>query len=632
MGERAMKRAWILGACVAPAFLNGCFPQQTSRSQVAEDVSELDKITTIGRKTIIGNVEAIPVSGVGLVYNLRGTGSQPVPDQYRTMLEQSIRRKKGNPKEFLDDPKKEHSLVLVSAVIPPGARIGDKLEAAVQLPPGSRTSSVKYGILFQTELHNHELAASTRDAMSANGIPLGKSPVASEGTLLMGNRLAIAEGPLVAGHEANASKDPDGGIDQPKAARIWDGVKCQTDRPYYFLLDDVNAQPRLAMVIAERLNAVFPAPGEKVTKLADAKVSGKPLVVCFVPPTYRLNHTRFLMVARQVPLTPIASDSTYRKQLENDLLRSETAVTAAIKLEALGIDSRQALRVGLQSDSPWVRFASAESLAYLGHADGAKDLGELAEKHPSFRPQCLTALASLDDAVCLDQLAELMKKPDAALRYGAFTALRNADEKHEAVRGKHLNASYHLHLVAPETDPMVHINTERRAEITMFGSRFPMRTPFSFPLGKDFTVSAKEGEPTVTITRLVTDKNGEPGTVVKQTRTDLAEIIVGLGDLGGTYAEAVEFLRRTQKAEVTTTAIHINNAPHGLTIPQLAMIAVTDPTVEKADLETRRIGRSDVVQASYDLPNDADRVKALQVPEPTLAPRTGPGRLFKRDQ
>ena len=116
--------------------------------------------------------------------------------------------------------------------------------------------------------------------------------------------------------------------------------------------------------------------------MAEAKVQGKPLVVSFVPPAYRLNHDRFLLVARQVPLNPVTPDSPYRKQLEDELLRPETAITAALKLEALGPDSRQPLRVGLESESPWVRFAAAESLAYLGHADGAGDLARAGREAP----------------------------------------------------------------------------------------------------------------------------------------------------------------------------------------------------------------------------------------------------------
>ena len=439
--------------------------------------------------------------------------------------------------------------------------------------------------------------------------------------------MASAEGPLVAGYDGTAKLTADP-TDGPKAARIWEGVKSQIDRPYYFLLNENSPQPRLAMVIAERLNAVFPAPGDRVTKLAEAKVQGKPIVVSFVPPTYRLNHTRFLLVARQVLLNPVSAESPYRKQLENDLLRPELAVTAAIKLEALGVDSRQALRVGLQSDSPWVRFASAESLAYLGHADGAKDLGDLAAKHPALRTQCLTALASLDDAVCLDQLAELTRHPDPQLRYGAFIALRLADEKHEAVRNRTVSAGYQVYHVAPETEGLVHVCTDRRSEVVFFGSRSPLRTPFSFPLGNNFTVSAKDGQPTVTISRVTKDKNGEPTTATATCLTDLAAVVKQLGDSGATFAEVVEFISRAQKAEVATTAVLRNNAPRSLGIAQLATISRSDPDVVKADLEVTRTGNGGVVPASYDLPSEADSVKAHAKLADAPSLNREPGKLF----
>ncbi len=618
-----------VGLAALSGALSGCFPQQTtSRSQLPEDVADADQFATVGVKTAIGNVEPIQVSGVGLVYGLKGTGSVPQPDGWRTMLEQSIRRQRGNPKDILDDPSKQFSLVLVSAMVPAGARVGDRLDAAVSLPASSRTVSLDGGHLAPTDLQNYELAGSAREALQSSGVPVGAAPAAPEGTLLGGNKMASAEGPLTAGYDGTAKLTADAG-EGPKSARVWEGVKCQLDRPYYFLLNESSPQPRLAMVIAERLNAVFPAPGDRVTKLAEAKVQGKPLVVSFVPPTYRLNHTRFLLVARQVPLNPVSSESPYRKQLENDLLRPELAVTAAIKLEALGVDSRQALRVGLQSDSRWVRFAAAESLAYLGHADGAKDLGDLAARHPALRTQCLTALASLDDAVCLDQLAELTRNPDPQLRYGAFVALRLVDAKHEAVRNRTVNGSFQVFHVAPETEGLVHVSTDRRSEVVVFGTHNPLRTPFSFPLGNSFTVSAKEGQPTVTVSRVGTDKDGEPATVNATCLTDVAAVVKQLGDSGATFAEVVEFVRRAQKAEVVTTAVLFNNAPRSLGVAQLATLSRADPELKKADAEIARGGSaSGVVPASYDLPSEADSVKAQPKAFDAPALNREPGKLF----
>jgi hypothetical protein len=612
-------------AGLVAVWMVGCFGASNviNRSQMADDALEKEAFATIGQRTEIGNMDPIPITGVGFVYNLMGTGSNPPQDGYRNMLEQAIRRQKGNPKELLDDPNKTISLVLVNGVIPPGARQGDRIDVAISLPPGSRTTSLKNGVLWPTDLQNFELAANARAAMQQSGIPVGKVPVVSEGTMLAGNRIAIAEGALIAGKDEASEAEGDG----LRAGRIWNGGKCTLDRPYYFLLKESNSQPRLALVVAERLNAVFHAAGDRVSKLAEAKVQGKPMVVAFVPPSYRLNHNRFLLVARNVPLQPIAPDSVYRAQLANELLQPENALLAAIKLEALGNEGRQSLRVGLQSESPWVRFAAAESLAYLGHSDGARDLAELANLHPSLRTQCLTALASLDDAICLEQLADLMKKSDPQLRYGAFVALKSADEKHDSIRGLKVNNSFMLHQVAPESAPMIHISADRKSEIVLFGSRFPVSGPFSFGLGKEYVVAAKSGEPTVTITRVAT-KNGEPVTVDKRCLADVATIIKTLGEMGAGYVEAIEFIKRAEKQDAITTVVHTDNAPRGLSIQQLSMIARTDPNLQKADAEVVRIGSPDVVQAGFDLPNEADAVKAKPAVAEELPGTRGPGRLF----
>lgn len=500
---------------------------------------------------------------------------------------------------------------------------------AVSLPPGSKTTSLKGGILEPADLANLEMAGTVRAAMAAAGNKGGGTNI-QDNAVLAGHRMAVAAGHLLAGHDGPKPADgADAPADGPRAARIWGGAKNLLDRPYYFLLSEASPQPRTAMVIAERLNAVFHAPGDRLGQLAKATVQGKPLVTSFVPPAYRLNHARFLTVARQVPLSPVDADSPYRKQLENDLLKPELALVSAVKLEALGTEGRQPLRVGLQSDNSWVRFASAEALAYLGHPDGAKVLAEMAADHPAVRTQCLTALASLDDAVCVDALVELMKKPDPALRYGAFAALRAADENHEAIRGKRVNSSFTLHQVATDAaDPLVHVSVDRRSEVVLFGSVWPLKGAFSFPLGAEFSVTARDGEPGVTVTRVAT-KNGEPVAVPVKCRADAGAVLQAIGELGGSLSEAVEFLRRAEQAEVLLTDLKFDAAPRGLTVQQLAAISRSDQTLGRADLEVNRAGKADVVQASYDLPTEADAVQAKPQPEavePSL--NREPGRIF----
>lgn len=608
----------------------------TSRSQAADDPAA---VVTVGSKTVVGNTERVTVTGVGLVHGLRGTGSSPAPGDLRAALENTILKAKGSPKELLDDPARTTSLVLVSAAVPPGSRVGERIDVTVSLPPGSKTTSLKGGTLFKCDLSNVELAGNVRQAMAAAGVVKPRPSNTPDGTPLAGNRMAVAEGPLdagdAAGRAADGEDDP-GANPRPRTGRVWGGARVLVDRPYYLLPTDGNPQPRLAMAAATQLNAVFHAPGDRSGKTADFKVQGKPMVAVTVPPAYRKNHQRFLLVARQVPLVPVEPNGPYRQQLEHDLIRPETALTAAIKLEALGADSRQALRVGLQSDSPWVRFAAAEALAYLGHPDGAKDLAELAEAHPALRTHCLTALGSMDDGACLDLLADLTARPDPALRYGAFAALRAADPNHEAVRGRLLNRSFWLHAVAADPDPdrpagdaLVHVSSERRAEVVLFGGVCPVRGEFSVPLGTEYTVTGK-GDGAATVTR-VTVKDGEPVAVPAPCRADLGQVLTALAQLGGTYPDAVELIRRLDAAGALAVPVAFDAVPRGFALPQLAQMARTDPALERADADVARTGRADgVVPASYNqnLPTDGDAVQAKPEPPPEPALNKDPGRLF----
>ena len=619
-------RALAASSLVGLAAATGCLPGQTNpnaapatntpRAQTADDAADAGKFATVGQKTVVGNTEPVVVSGVGLVTELRGTGSSPPPDGLRAQLESVVRKRRGNPRELLDDPDKSTSLVLVSASIPPGARPGDKLDVTIGLPAGSKTTSLKGGVLAPCDLSNHEFVGALRQQM---GMAEGTTN-AKDGEILRGHQLADAEGTLLVGRMAG-DKSGDGG---PRAGVVWGGGRNKLARPYYLLLDDSNPQPRLAMVIAERLNSTFHATGE-AAQLAEAKVTGsKPLVTTFVPPMYRLNHGRYLLVARHVPLSPVPADGPYRRQLEADLLKPETAMVAAVRLEALGADSRQPLRVGLQSDNPWVKFAAAESLAYLGHADGCQVLGEAAERHPALRTHALLALASLDDGPCVDKLQDLMRHPDPALRYGAFVALRSADPAHPAVRGARAGGAYTLHQVPGDGPSMVHVSTDRRCEVVLFGSTWPLRGPLSLSLGTDYTVTVKDGDTSATVSRIAT-KNGEPVSVDRKCRADAGAVLAELATLGGGFPEAVDFLKRADAAEAVAGGVKFDVAPKGLSIQQLVTIARSDPSIERADLEVLRVGQ-EVVQTGYNLPGDAEAVTAP--PPPPAAPNRDPGHLL----
>lgn len=626
-----------LGAAVIVAVI-GCTGQELQpagpvRSQISDDPAlERDLNATIGQKTMVGNTEPIPVMGVGLVYRLAGTGSAAPPSGWRSMLENHLRKQGfNNLRELLEDPGKTTSLVLVSAIIPPGSRKGDLLDVQITVPDDCQTSSLKGGVLLPCELMTMDTMGNVRQAISGD-----QPPRPGPNGLLMGSPLATASGPVVAGTLVKAGtvrgqisdSDPTLIAERPtlRAGRIWEGAKTNAGRPYYFLLNEADQRVALAMQIADRLNAAFQAT-DSSTRVAEAK--SKELVVVNVPTAYRHNHYRFLLVARHVPLLPKPADSSYVQKLEEELCQPEKALVAAIKLEALGLESKYALRRGLDNPSPWVRFAAAEALAYLGLSEGAGELARLAEAHPALRAQCLKALASNDDASSTDRLIELMNSADPQLRFGAFLALRLADREHPAVRGLTLNHSLTLHRVAPGSAGLVHVTSDGRSEIVIFGDDVQFRGPFTLPAGSDFTISMSAHDTQATVGRVVKVR-GEPEIQTLRCAPDVASVLATMARLGGGYSEAVELLQRADRADVITAHLLVDAIPRQFSIDRLVAYSKTDSTLFKADREVAKVGTIEAnISNGVDVTLETESTE--DVPPPPVPPRQlsrDPGRLF----
>ncbi|HEX4610595.1 MAG TPA: HEAT repeat domain-containing protein [Urbifossiella sp.] len=599
------------------------------RSQIGGDdpAADPDAYATVGSKTIPDNMGPVAVSGVGLVYRLApGAGSQAPPGGWRQMLETGL-KKQGwtHIREILDDPNKTTSLVLVSAVIPPGARKNQPIDLEIAVPDDSKTSSLRGGILMPCELVEYD-TTSNLSSIAKKG-----AAAAPGGSLVLGSVWAktVEKAPVIAGtYEPPGRAAPAAEGEEPtlKAGKVWAGGRVTQNRPYFFIMKPGDDNIRMAAEVAERLNATFHGGDDPTRKVAEAK---RPeLVVVNVPYAYRNNHHRFLLVARQVPIVPVAAGSPYRTKLEESLLDPATCLTAAVKLEALGGDSRRALRVGLESPSPWVRFAAAEALTYLGHTDGAAVLAKTVEEHPALRAYALKALAVMDDAACTDRLVDLMGSADPVVRYGAFIALRLADENHPAARGVLANDSFWVHRVAPGTPGLVHLVTGRRSEVVVFGDGVKLRGPFTLPIGSEYTVSVPANGPEAKVSRIVRVK-GQPEVKEVVCPADLSAVLATVARLGGGYGEAVELIRRADTAQVLTAAVTVNAIPQLFSVQQLAGYARTDPTLVKADVEVMRGGTAgtDLESTAVDLPADPSEART-----PDTTPRAplsrDPGRLF----
>jgi hypothetical protein len=546
------------------------------------------------------------------------------------MLENHLKKQGfGDVRSMIDNDRLTTSLVLVTAFIPAGSRKDELVDIQVTVPEESRTTSLKGGKLYACELVDFNTSENLKSVVH-QGQPGGPG-----GNLLLGNTWVKAEGPLVAGEFTTSETKPGAAPAQQlgeapsyRTARIWGGGRITRARPYAFVLKPGEQRWARAGNVAERLNTTFHGAGDLSGKLAEAKSAS--LVMVNVPYPYRLNSNRFLLVARSVPLSRVPEDSAYRRRLETELLQPETAMASAIKLEALGGDCRRTLRQGLVVPNPWVRFAAAESLAYMGHSDGAADLAKLAEDHPALRSHCLKALASSDDAAFTDRLVELMGNPDPALRYGAFVALRLGDPGNQAVQGQLLNHSLWIHQVAAGSPGMIHLTSDRRSEVVLFGDGIQLRGPVPpLPIGSDYTIQMPAGKDLVKITRIIKEK-GEHKVEEKLCKPDLYDILVMIARLGGGHAEAVELIQRADAAQVLTARVAINAIPLEMPLVQLAGFAKNDPNLVKANVEIARVGspQADPDSAGIDLPGNQEETK----PAPATAPRPPlsrePGRIF----
>lgn len=545
--------------------LAGCVSPQ-ARMQMAEEAEkerDLD-IRTVGDVTEVGNVAPLQIFGVGLVTNLSGSGHSP-HGFYRDLMQQILLKRSGSKdgsivndeakisvRKTLDDPN--NCLVIISGFIPGGARKGERFDVDVTLPAGSKASSLVGGQLQVCWLKVYEKAANLSDKYNGSN------------RVLEGHILGRAHGPLIVGFGNNVD------VHELKRARVWHGGTSLIDRPYHFIMKNDDKSIRIANSVASRINFMYQddpsrkkihsdfndqenqilnmgnianqlnqkndANGMNVHEMA--KPMSKDVINVRVPHAYRLDHERFVRVSRFTPLRDTDPNLVrYRQRLQKMLLDPHEAQRAAMRLESLGRASIAALKAGLDSDHPFVRYVSAESLAYVGSTLGVDTLAEIAHKHPIFGVSATLALANLGETICRDRLTEMLTNDEPSLRCAAFHALSKLDETDPRLGTLNLNDSFWISLVPQAPNRMVYYATGTRPQLMLFGKGITLAAETRMMVGKDFTIAPAD-EPDKIVVKRITFQ-GERKRVSSRR---LDETLIALAELGATYADAVEFLRK----------------------------------------------------------------------------------------
>jgi hypothetical protein len=539
---------------------------------------------TVGDLAFVVSNSEVKVEGVGLVRGLDNTGVDPSPSWARKQLVDEM-SKAGVEKadKLLADPRL--SMVIVRLTIPMGVAPTDPLDVQVEVPPNCNTTSLAGGYLLTTRLY--EVA------------------IAKGATMLRGHELALAEGPVMIGTPAKPN--------DPKVGRVLGGGRVKKDYHYTLVIKENRKSVRTSKMLETVVNQRFHQTDDGHQKgVATAKTDS--YLVLKVPPLYHQNQERYFRVVQSLPMIDTPELRTRRlASWSQELLVPKTAGVAALKLEGLGVASVEALKTGLESPNPQVRFFAAEALAYLNDISGVDVLGETAVRQRDFRVYALAALAALDQAAAHLTLRKLMDQPDFEVRYGAFNALRVLDpndgflgrlrvlkepkaedtdrdqEPGDAMAlaitaANRLRARqqdpFWLYAVDCEGPPCIHISRTRRAEIVLFGRQQKLLPPIVLDSG-DIFLNAAENDERLDMSKIVPTRFND-GETKLTTGLELSEVIRQAASLGATYPQIVTLLETAHKQRNLPGQLVVDAVPRSNTV-YLEAILGRDTTAKHDD-------------------------------------------------
>ncbi len=496
---------------------------------------------TIGEITVVDGTRPMVVEGVGLVVGLRGTGSDPLPGPDRAALVQEMQKWEVSGAEKIL-ASKSTALVRLRAVISPGARgcksagcwcksearvkahaadqahrphKGDTLDVEVQVPSKELTTSLEGGWLLRAWL---------QETASFKG-----------GGVLAGRVWAFAAGPVMVDSALGGEEDSPEAL---RRGRILGGGVAMLDRNFLLLTDNAHRQARYTRAIMMRINERFHGGLGESAPVADTKNALQ--VTLKIPTQYRHNIRRFLDVVGRIPI--YRSDAGEAEQItryQTELMNPVTSRTAALRLEGIGVRSISALKDGMASEDPDVRFFSAEALAYLSDPGAAEELADAARDIPEYRAHALTALSSLDEAISRVKLRQLLDDgAGAELKYGAFRALRALDDRDDAIPEDVLGDHLHLHRVATTGVPVIHVSSRDRCEIVLFGRELALQRPLHLKVGSNILLQASTQSKQIQLSRF---EKGED-TYQEFCGFKIDEVIRRLTAQGATYPDVVSML------------------------------------------------------------------------------------------
>ncbi|HEY3395853.1 MAG TPA: flagellar basal body P-ring protein FlgI [Lacipirellulaceae bacterium] len=526
-------RARRVMGCVAAALVCvGCSgPILRPQSPEARlDLPPMPDVKYVSEYTHPYGMNYVKLEGISLLTGLRGTGSDPPPNNQRALLLAEMnRRGVDNPNELLASGNV--SLVLVRAFLRPGIQEGDRFDVEVRVPTQSETTSIRNGWLLSTRLT--ELAV------------LGEQ-------IREGHLLGLAEGPVL----VDPSADPETDEALATRGRILGGGIALKSRPLGLVINHQNKSVRVSQDIATSINRRFHTFVDG-RKQGVATPKTDEFIDLLMHPRYKDNIARYIELVHNVAINELPAERQARLLfLEQQLADPLTAANAAIRLEAIGDDEAIAiLKQGLSVNDPEVRFYAAEALAYLDETSAVDTLADIARNEPAFRVNALAALSAMDDVMAYDALRSLLETRSAETRYGAFRALWAMNQHDPFLRHEKLGDAFHYHVLEVPGPEMVHVTRSHLPEVVLFGKEQQFQLPLVLDAG-NILVNGMSGE-RITVSRFIAGSEAEQRVV--STRVD--EVIRAIVELGGTYPDVVQALQQAKADGALASRFEVDALP-----------------------------------------------------------------------
>lgn len=426
--------------------------------------------TVMSQALLDGYVDDVVVSGYGFVVGLNGTGNRILPDQIRAhMLGEMARRGVGqvsrgshtSPEEMLNSL--DTAVVVVSAVVPPGAPKGTEFDVRVAALDGSGTTSLEGGTLWTTDLRPH----------SGMGLP----PVGSR----QARAIAEARGPIFT-NPFIVSNDNNGVMRTNvvmTTGRVLSGGVTTRDIPLKLRL--VSPSHARASNLQQVINSYFPQEAGQRKKTAWGEGSGS--IEITIPPSWHRRTREFVHVLMHTPMFPTATDASLRyisrvlKETPNE------AEHASWRWQALGPVALPAVREFYTYPEEKPRFAALRAGARLNDAMVEPYLLDLASDadnvSSTVRQDAIRLLGDLEPhpRIALG-LRELLNDENVDVRITSYEALAKLGTVF--VRSLVVDRQKFRIDFVDSDKPMIYVTLLDEPRIVVFGNDLEFSRPLTF--------------------------------------------------------------------------------------------------------------------------------------------------------